>query len=244
MNAPAVPPMAWNQADSQVRHGTLACLARWLDRPGVVSASHVLAPLRRGLDVSALPQVRVGDATQAVSGTLSNWDVPMTPDGAPLFSHDAAFATVDATGFAWLSQRMALPSALRSPDQAGETVYFWGSTSGVVKRTTIQALDASVTMRCRFFLSAASNANFVSVNVPMSGLIQCDAQPPVEPGDSGCLLFDGDGRALGILIGTDPANVYPYFSPLAPILDQFGLSLVTAKDVAGATSLVDVIPRS
>jgi S1-C subfamily serine protease len=165
----------------------------------------------------------------------------MATDGTPLASHDAAFATIDADAFALLGTRMALPSALRTPDRVGETVYFWGATSGVVQRTVIHDLDASVTMRCRIFTSVGPSSNFSSVNVPMSGLIQCDAQPPVLGGDSGCLLFDGNGCALGILIGTDPANVYPYFSPLAPILDLFGLSLVTVSEVEGAASLVDSI---
>jgi len=230
----------WNSAVPDGHYGTVACLVRYAGQPAILSASHVLAPVRRGVSPGANARVlwKNGGAEQA--GVLANWDVPLTSDGLPLpRSSDAAFATIDRAGLDELGQALALPSGVRRAEKYGQVAYFYGATSGICKRTIIHDLAGSVPMQYRLYDAVY---NYDTVTVDLTGLIQCDAHQPVLGGDSGCLLFDADGYALGILLGTDPDNVYPYFAHLQPILDMFRAEVVTSSEISGARNLCTLIP--
>jgi len=231
----------WNSAIPADHYGSVGCLVRWLDRVGLLSASHVLSPVWSGIsvgtnhDITVLPEGKIG------TGELANWNVPMAPDGTPLTgSRDAAFATVDDATERNLIETLGLPTGIRRAQQYGQEAHFFGATSGRCKHTIIHDLAACITMRYRLY-NNDDTLNYSSVDVTLSGLLQCDAQEPVLPGDSGCLLFDSEGYALGLLVGTDPTNTYPYFTHLQPILDLFGIQLISASDYPLAERLKDLV---
>ena len=232
---------AWNTALSSDHYGTIGCLVRTADSVGILSASHVLAPIMRGVSVGANQGISILASDQTGVGALAKWNVPMNAYGAPIATaRDAAFATIAPDLQKKLAYAMGLPNGVRLAQDYGQPARFFGSTSGRRKNTVIHDIAGRVSMRFRLYNNDTSY-NYSSVEVPLSGLIQCDAQEPVKPGDSGCLLFDTDGYALGLLVGTDPTNTYPYFTHLQPILDLFGLQLITTADYPQAERLRDLV---
>jgi hypothetical protein len=229
----------WNSATSAEHSGTVSCLVRWLNRPGLLSASHVLSPVWYGVSVGANHSITislVGNSTR--NGELANWDVPMTADGAPVpSSRDAAYATIDTATETSLATAIGLPAGVRTA-QYEQKVFFYGAKTGLHKQAVIQDLSASVVMGYTLY---DTQSKYYPVDVPLSGLIQCDSQEPTDHGDSGCLMFDSDGYAMGLLVGTDSANAYRYFTHLQPILDLFGVQLVTTADYPQAPRLKDLI---
>lgn len=227
--------MAWNSAMPESYYGTVACLVQRGTEYGVLSASHVFCPLWRGISAGARRHVRIAldDGTQ-LAAELDNWDVPMALDGTPLYgARDVALAMVSSSAAGQLLAAMALPTAAADAAHAGLRAYFLGATSRTLKRTIVHSKSANATMRFSLY-SGDGSLNYSSVYVPLRDMIQIDALPDVLPGDSGCMLYDGDGRAHGVLVGTQfgPAEpverAYPYFVPLAPVLARFGVSLVVA----------------
>lgn len=231
----------WNSAMPRDHYGSAGCLVRWSDKVGLLSASHVLSPVWRGLSVGANRRISILPDKKIANGELAKWDVPITSDGLPIpASRDAAFATVDEDTEAELIATLGLPAGVRVAQQYGQRAFFFGARSGVLKKTIIHDLAGSVTMRMMLHNNDQASS-YTSVYAPLSGLIQTDAQDPVLPGDSGCLLFDSDGYALGLLVGTDPTNTYPYFTHLQPILNQFGATLITTEDHPDAPRLTDLL---
>lgn len=231
----------WNSAVPADHYGTVGCLVRSRDGVGVLSASHVLAPIFSGVSIGANLGISVLLDGNSSSGELAKRDVPMTIEGAPVAtSRDAAFATFDGATESSLIASQGLPAGVRLANQYGQEAHFFGATSGGCKRTVIHDIAGRVAMRYRLY-AVDGTFNYSSIDVPLSGLIQCDAREPVMPGDSGCLLFDVDGYGLGLLVGTDPTETYPFFTHLQPILDMFGLQLVTTADYPQAPRLKDLI---
>jgi hypothetical protein len=235
------PVKVWNLAVPPDHYGTVGCLVRWGGNVGLLSASHVLAPIFCGVSVGANLAVSVLADGNTSSGELAKCDVPMTIEGGPVAtSRDAAFATVDAASESSLIATQGLPAGVRLANQYGQEAHFFGASSGTCKRTVIHDIAGRVSMRYRLY-DNDKTFNYSSIYVPLSGLIQCDANEPVVPGDSGCLLFDSDGYGLGLLIGTDPTETYPYYTHLQPILDLFGVQLVTTANYPQAPRLKDLI---
>lgn len=223
-----MPVKTWNAAESAEAYGTVGCIVRYNGSLAMLTAGHVLCPVWEGLSPGAHRDIRIGPAGSTVGATLSHWRMPVTRHGYPMDeTTDVALAVLDEKGADTVLRSIELPSGVRTLRRNGEKVYFHGATSGRLYQTVVHDIAAEVQMRYQVYARYGS-PSFRTVEAKLSGMIQTDANMPVLGGDSGCLLFDADGNALGLLVGTDPTNTYPYFTHLAPLLAFFNAELVTS----------------
>lgn len=221
----------WNKAVPN-ETGTISCLVKWNGEYAVLGVAHVLTPACLGISPATRPIVECGVHGSSEIGMLRNWDVPVNSAGRPQgFSRDAAVATIGAGAAAKLVRQQGfLPSAIRStPVASGERLYFTGAASVQTHATLLQDHDAQADFGY-FVYELGQSIPSRTIGVSLSGLIQTDRGGAVRGGDSGSLLRDGAGRAIGILVGVDALGSYCYFSPLQRILDEFNASLVTDSD--------------
>lgn len=221
----------WNKA-VPAEAGTVSCLVKWKNQYAVLGVAHVLTPTCLGVSPSSRPIVEWSVSGSSEIGMIRNWDLPVSSSGWPQgFSCDAAVATIDDDAATKLvRQQSFLPSAMRTtPISSGEQLYFTGAMSAVTHSTRLQDEDAQADFG--YFVYELGHAiPSRTVDVSLRGLIQTDRGGAVRAGDSGCLLRDGAGRAIGILVGVDRLGSYCYFSPLQRILDGFNATLVTDGD--------------
>lgn len=223
-----MPVKTWNAAASAGEYGTVGCIVRYNGRLALLTAGHVLCPVWEGLSPGAHRDIRIEPDGSTVGATLSHWRMPVTRHGYPAGdTTDVALAVLDDKTADIVLRSIELPSGVRTLRRNGEKVYFHGATTGRLYQTVVHDIAAEVPMRYRVYAQYGS-PSFRTVEAQLSGMIQTDANMPVQGGDSGCLLFDRDGNALGLLVGTDPTDTYPYFTHLEPLLSFFNVELVTA----------------
>jgi hypothetical protein len=193
---------------------------------GVLSACHVLMPCRLGTAPGAEGAVRItGGSGRDIDATVANWLAPLGADGLALDNGDAAWATVAKQDFEMLAAEMPLPEGLNFALQ-GQSVCFLDAASGNVRKTIVHSDRAAIDMHY-FVWGVGLNPQGRAFTAKwLSQLIQCEADALLTPGDSGGLLFDEDGFALGIAIGLDKEGRYSYFAHLGAVLDAFRLKLV------------------
>ncbi|TQK04990.1 hypothetical protein [Herbaspirillum sp. SJZ107] len=220
----------WNRAVPNMV-GTVSCLVRWRNQYAVLGVAHVLTPTCLGTSPSARPIVECGVSPVSEIGVIGNWNLAVSNNGMPRDSStDAAVATIDSdTAAKLVRQQDFLPSGIRrTPLTADEPLFFTGAASGTSHTTVLH--DANAQAPFGYFVYELGKVRPArTVNVMLHGLIQTDRRNAVR-GDSGSLLRDERGQAIGILVGMDRDETYCYFSPLGPILGDFAAELVTQDD--------------
>jgi hypothetical protein len=207
--------------------GTLACVVVDNDtgaRLGL-SCAHVIAP-DGAADVDHTPgQVVYYPSLDNAELLDAVADAPigkLVRVRAPGLAPDDAATNVDAAVFqpddpAWLDARIAalgrVPRGIRSQLAIGLAVQKVGAvterTHGVVQTTTLAAKIPDAQGEAVTFVDHIGISTFA------------------EPGDSGALVLDGAGRAIGLHIGGfDGMSVC---TPIGRVLSALGCTLVTPK---------------
>lgn len=225
------PVKIWNRA-LPGDFGTISCLVKWQDQYAVLGSAHVLTPTCLGTSPATRPIVECGVGPVSEIGMVRNWDLAVSNSGTPqAFSLDAAVATIDhVTAAKLVRQQDFLPSGIRTtPLTADEPLFFTGAASVAPHTTVFHDDDAQADFGYHVY-ELGQTIPTRTVEVTLRRLIQTDIRDVVPGGDSGSLLRDGRGRAIGILVGVDRQQTYCYFSPLPPILAEFRAALVTQGD--------------
>ncbi len=208
--------------------GTLGAFvrARAGGGPLILSNNHVLANenrAKKGDDILQPGQFDHGVDPADRIGTLADFQRLQT-NGANLL--DCASASLD-TGIKFDSTQLATVGTLR------------GVRSGLVNAQEIVHKDGRTTGATRGRVTAIEMDNVV-VDYDI-GSLRFDQQIEIEGadddegfsagGDSGSLIFDEDGQALGLLFaggdtGGTNGHGLTYANPLQPVLDALGVDLL------------------
>jgi hypothetical protein len=135
---------------------------------------------------------------------------------------------------------MALPTGIAPPPAADQPVFFIGAKTGELRRTKILQQSTPVSMCFTMHLQYGTTARR-PFYVVLRDTMQVDLQFGVLGGDSGCMLYDAQGRAVGMLVGT--FDDYPYFMPLEPALSLFNAVPILAA-TNPANSIMTLIKQS
>src|SRR6266851_4323692 len=187
--------------------------ARWASSPaesgvmGFVSCNHVIAAADSAADGDGVLSPAPSD------GGLAPRDIVGFIDGRYPRLHakptlDCAFARLaenvhfEVAGTnAIISSRLALPHECREVEKIGRTS---GRTRGVITATDMENVEI----------------DFPFGLVRFNGMIEITPEGPhpfCRPGDSGALLFAGDGRPVGLVMAAARGGV-AYAQPLGSVL--------------------------
>lgn len=201
--------------------GTIACLVRSKDSPTeryMLSNSHVLANSGTGKVGEAIYQPGLDDDPHpsAAVGSLHAW-APF--DFGTKFKPqvDAAIGLLgDRVDFSPAIEHIGIPRGVREASR-GLKVQKTGRTSG---HTTGEVRD----VHFHTILSYPRPGRDDYGDVRFSDLCLCEDF--TKPGDSGSLVLDDEGFAVGLhFCGTPTTSI---FIPIQRVLDALGVELVTA----------------
>jgi N-acetylmuramoyl-L-alanine amidase len=215
--AAAVGPIDIGRAD-QGWSGSGACRVRWRNRPGtyLLSNAHVLALSGLNVPEELDPIIRPsfaqgGRAPADTIAELSNWtrfvpgaDFPNLADAA------IALLAVPAANLPGMPQ----PTAINPHIAEGMPVRFLGAATGVIRTGVVSRTDV-----CRELPYPQPGTAFATYG--FCGLAECTTG--AKHGDSGSLVLDIDGRAVGLLFaGSDEIGV---FTPIKTVFDLLDIEL-------------------
>lgn len=201
--------------------GTLGCLVRSRDGSGrtfVLSNAHVLADSGLARKGAAIYQPGLADKAKHDSPVAKLHDWHRFTFGGPYSTQvDAAIAVIPESVVAQPSiAKIGIPKGVRAPKR-GMKVQKSGRTTG---HTTGEIQD----IHFRTSMSYPKPGSEESDDVHFAGLVLCSRF--TGPGDSGSLVLDMDGYAVGLhFCGTPTTSI---FSPIDDVLDALGVDLVTA----------------
>lgn len=206
--------------------GTLGCLVsrregdrKWL----LLSNSHVLANSGLGRPGDPIYQPGPDDTEQTLEpvAALESWQ-PFRYEGALANRVDAALAEpFDPKMFDPTIFDIGLPKGVRVAER-GMMVQKSGRTSG---HTWGKIDDVDFTTSVPY--PRPDGKGYALIN--FTDLIQCSRC--TEPGDSGSLVLDADGYAVGLhFCGTPTISV---FNPIQSVLDELNIDLVTQLQAEG-----------
>lgn len=213
------------QGGMQISHpkgtaGTFGCLAQSRQNPAetyILSNRHVLAPLGIARKYDLIQQPRIADSGSLRSNaiaSLANWS---RFQFRYLNLFDAAIATAFPGKVDAGIRGLGAPRGSRVGSTIGQRVRICGAASDVNEGHVI---DRNFCTQVRY-----RHPDRRSVLAGFHRQVLCSGYS--APGDSGSLVMDEAGYGIGLhFSGT---RTYSVFSPLQPILDEWGLELVTRE---------------
>ncbi|MCC7142256.1 MAG: hypothetical protein IT349_09170 [Candidatus Eisenbacteria bacterium] len=205
----------------KVTAGTLGCFAAFLDgeapSPLILSNNHVLANENSAEagDITLQPgRVDGGKVAHDRVGALTRF-VRLKKTGNLV---DAAVSAIDPGLWYypnWMKGTQVLSGVRKNPAREGEVVRKVGRTTGVtVGRIRAVELDPAVT----YDLGRLRFVNQIEIE-PIGN------QPFSLGGDSGSLIVDEKGRALGLLFAGNDTDT-TYANPISTVLESLQIRLV------------------
>ncbi len=236
--------------------GTLGCVVYSAARPGerfILSAGHVL-----GLNGYA----QHGDAIEAFSEVEQAWkkiaefeaSVPFRGDENALQACDAAIARITANDLVGDEvEGIGIPKWISTALYVDKKLQLRGARSKLLDGATICSFGDVVPVRCRNLTGddafTLRFGNQILYGFQTGGTWRA----ATLAGDSGALIFDSDGLAVGMHIAI-PQSDYPLAvsvcTPIKTVLDLLGVSLTPSdtsiaaspSPVAGASGVSPPVP--
>jgi hypothetical protein len=205
------------------RSGTLGFFAKdkKTGRPGIVSANHVIG----GQDRAQLNDPILSPGGLEYGPRVASFVrfVPLSGGGEKYV--DCAFALLETDDYdpKTLPNRMEL-KAQPAPVATGQTVFKY-SEAGNRQGKVTQADQDEFKLHYRSEIGLVFFDNQIEVE-------SSDGEPFSDPGDSGSLVADDQGRPVGLLFahtlaGGSNSKGLSYVNPIASILEQLDVELLT-----------------
>lgn len=227
------------------RHwGTLSCTVRSRQQPGaryLLCVNHVI-----GLNGYANPgdPIAVWDGRQWV--TVARFErAAVFRGGGPARSCDAALALVTQPDLVDDLVLGGMPlSGLCAAPMAGMALRFLGAGSQGLVNAEVCQPDQSVPVAYEDYFGGRTFSLELGGQILYGRQVDGRWRPVSLPGDSGALVLNEAGEAVGLHVGR-PAESFPLqfsvMTPMQTVLDALGVELITAGGgVAGA----DLAPAS
>lgn len=219
--------------------GTMGCFVQEIngsDKLFLLSCTHVLAPFNKGISGDIIFQPGGSSINEDSVAKLHSF-IPLKPTSTDIttstkhhFSLDAAIAEIicpeTLTGVKTSITlkgdyaESELPSLLKKRTKVFKIGSSTKSTSGFIVSIGMKkaiAYEGNI-LDGEGFSCLYNNLLFIESDDP-------NKQPFSGPGDSGSLIYDEDGYAVGLLIGgISSGNAYAL--PIEPILNHFQVKLV------------------
>jgi hypothetical protein len=210
--------------------GTLGCFVRKKTDPTnlfILSCTHVIAPLDECCLGNKIIQPGGTSSIDDIVAELDDF-IPLSPDNTDT-ALDAAIAKIVCEETLRINIDNFRESArLKGNHKADELSLFnllgrnvlkTGSTTGVTYGNIKAIVPQSIwyrdnTIKCHYQNLISINSNESNSTVPFS-----------RHGDSGSLIYDEDGYAVGLLIGGTTSGT-TYALPIEPILNRLGIELI------------------
>lgn len=220
-----------------ITSGTLGCFVRKqvnAEALYLLSCTHVLAPLAENIFGEPIFQPEESEPINNQIASLNEY-IPLTHGAidSTVIALDAAIAKVTCPETLNYVQNLNASIVIRGhyaeervPTLLGSTVIKTGSTS---QRTvgSIQGYGLRLTLRYTY------PNNLQNFYCCYQNLISIKSEKPNHPfckrGDSGSLLCDQNGYAIGLIIGGVENEGIGYALPIEPILDRLGIQLILSE---------------
>jgi hypothetical protein len=217
--------------------GTLGCFVRKeadAEALYLLSCTHVLAPLAENISGEPIFQPERSGSINNQIASLNEY-IPLTPysTDSTIIALDAAIAKVTCPETLNYAQNPNTSIVIKGhyaeetlPALGGSSVIKIGSTS---QRTVgvIQGSGLRLTLRYTYPNSLQTfyccYQNLISIKSKEPGVPFC------RKGDSGSLLHDQDGYAVGLIIGGVESENIGYALPIEPILTRLGIQLILSE---------------
>jgi hypothetical protein len=213
--------------------GTLGCFVRKetdAEALYLLSCTHVLAPLAENIFGEPIFQPEKSGSINNQIASLNEY-IPLTPYSmdSTIIALDAAIAKVTCPETLNYAQNPNTSIVINGhyaeetlPTLGGSTVIKIGSTS----QRTVGFIQGS---GLRLPLRYTYPNTFHTFQCCYQNLISIKSKEPDVPfckeGDSGSLLHDQDGYAVGLIIGGSASGI-GYALPIEPILNRLGIQLI------------------
>jgi hypothetical protein len=223
--------------------GTLGCFVQKLNDPRMflLSCTHVLTSLNG--DTAGTPILQPGSST-SLNDQIARLDqfIPLTPISSGNFvnSLDAAIAEIICQQTIDNIANIHTSIMLRG-EHSEETIEELivnrrrvlkigsasGQTFGWIKETNLKVeIWYEDSQQSQYITCGYQNLLSIDSSDPDDNAMALNQNPPFGvPGDSGSLIYDESGYAVGLLIGGTKSGI-TYALPIAPILDRLGVQLI------------------
>ncbi|MFG6463940.1 transglycosylase SLT domain-containing protein [Roseateles sp. DXS20W] len=223
---------------TRIRHadlqeiGTLGCVLRQRDladpRRYLLSAAHVLNPGGFGRRGDLIEAEDEGGGWKPVA-ELVDWTAinGLVPDGLLIDAAIAEMRPEFATGWQPVAQALR-PVAMAPSAFPGMDLRVYGAVSQQLVEAEVQSSDGSILLDYRLEQSGLPLFAMKVRGQIFYGRNLGGWQAVTQGGDSGALVVDAQGRAVGLHIGSTSATAELNVSvctPMQRILDKFGLVL-------------------
>lgn len=217
---------------SFIAGGTLGCFVRKITDPTnlfILSCTHVIAPLDECCIGDRIIQPGGTNSQDDIVAELDNF-IPLSPDDADT-ALDAAIAKIvckETLGITSINnnfhESVRLQGNRRADDISlldllNKNVFKIGSTTNITSgRITTVAVNQSIWYRDNSMQCHYRNLMTIESN-------ERNSSPFSRAGDSGSLIYDEDGYAVGLLIGGTRSGL-TFALPIEPILNRLGIELI------------------
>lgn len=181
----------------------------------LLSARHVIAPLGVAEKYLPVQQPVIAQSGRVAANQIASLNLWGKFQPRFLNRFDAAIARCMDGRVSPRIRRLGLPKGVRTHLRIGTKVSFCGAKSDLQHGTVS---DRHLFVRVGY----RSAAGFTDYGFQEQILCALHS----ESGDSGALLLDENNLAVGLVIGGTGA--YAVITPIRPVLDEWGLELVTA----------------